>query len=139
MAYSFNTEENRSNWEFEHLGSELLEGATKKEAMRRERLAWWKNQKDKVMQDIKDSGLEVQESLSLQYGTSSNDIRPQAHGGAQIVVRNDLQNKLNECHAKIRLHDAAAIEYNAWVQVFSKNPNKTFKLKQGDWLFFFGE
>jgi hypothetical protein len=141
MAYTFNTENNRSDWEFEHLGSELLEGAKKKEEFRRARLGWWKDQKDKVMQTIKESGLEVQESLALQYSSASNNINALrgGHSGAQIVVRNDLQDKLNECHSKIREHEAASIEYNAWVQVFSRNQTKTFKLKQGDWLFFFGE
>lgn len=142
MAYTFNTEENRSKWEFEHLGQELLEGAKAKEEFRRQRLAWWKEQKEKLMQEIKESGLEVQETIASLYGSHTNDInalRAGGRGSAQIVVRNDLQDKLNECHLKIKEHEMASIEYNAWVQVFSKNLNKSFKLKQGDWLFFFGE
>lgn len=137
MKYA--NESNRGNWEFEYSGADLYVAANKKEAFRRQRLVWWKDQKDKVMATIKESGLEVQESLALQYQSASNNINPMRGGAAQIVVRNDLQDKLNECHSKIREHEAAAIEYNAWAQVFAANIEQKFALKQNDWLFFFGE
>ena len=140
MAYDFGMESNRGNWEFEYLGSDLYEAAHKKAQFRFERLGWWKDQKEKLMNEIKESGLEVQESIASQYATASNNVNPLARGaGAQIVVRNDLQDKLTECQLKIREHDRAMAEYSAWAQVFEVNKHRTYQLKQGDWLFFFGK
>lgn len=139
MAYNFDMKTNRESWEFDYLGSALLEGAKNKKTFREERLAWWKDQKTKLMQEIKDSGLEVQESIASLYTTGSNNVNALRNGGAQIVVRNDLQDKLTECQMKIREHDQAVVEYDAWIQVFEQSLTTTFKLKQGDWLFFFGK
>lgn len=124
----------RDEWEFEYTASRLAEAAAAQKTFRLSRLAWWTEAKAKVMAEIKETGLEVSESLAvsaLNYTTQTN--------GPQIVVRADLQAKLKECHGKIGTHQQAAAEYDGWVQMLSANPEARLKLKCADWLYFFGK
>ena len=125
----------RDEWEFEYTASKLAEGATAQKEFRLGRVEWWKDAKAKVMAEVKESGLEISESVAAQvsnYATS-------AMNGPQISVRADLQKKLAECHAKIQSHQQAADEYDGWVQVLSANAEQRLKLTQADWLYFFGK
>lgn len=85
------------------------------------------------MTEVRESGIEVSESLAIAYKTS-------ADFGPQVMVRNDLQQKLTECHNKIKAHTAQAREYDGWVQVLESSPGDSeFSLAQDDWLYFFGD
>ena len=84
--------------------------------------------------EVKSKGLEVSESLSSLYASAS---AVGAHHGAQLVVKNEYQTKLNECHTKIQAHSKLVKEYGGWAQVLNGNANSTLKLKHSDWLFFF--
>lgn len=55
------------------------------------------------------------------------------------MVRNDLQQKLTECHTKINEHLAKVNEYTGWVQVLNGNPESRLQLHVDDYLFFFGD
>lgn len=123
----------RDEWEFEYTASKLAEAATAQKAFRLERLAWWTDAKNKVMAEIKDSGLEVSESVAAGISTYTAQMH-----GPQIMVRADLQAKLKECHGKIGTHQQAAAEYDGWIQVLSANPEARLKLTHADWLYFFG-
>lgn len=129
----------RDEWEFEYTASKLAEGAQVQKEFRLSRVKVWADAKAKLMAEVKESGLEVTESVAAQMGSTyaSNNVR--GAGGPTINVRADLQTKLQECHSKIQSHDQAAAEYDGWVQVLNANPETRLKLTQADWLYFFGK
>lgn len=123
---------NRNDWEFEYTARFLADAAVKKKAYRQARADWWELEQKKLMVEVRESGLEISESVASQYATNAT-VEP------QLSVRHDLQKKLAECHKKIREHLAAVREYDGWAQVLNANPDSRLKLKHGDWLFFFSE
>ncbi|MFZ1492999.1 MAG: hypothetical protein WAU60_06245 [Candidatus Competibacter denitrificans] len=123
----------RDRWTFRYAASELTNAAKAKRDHHEQRVLWWQAQKDGVMTEVRESGIEVSESLAIAYKTS-------ADFGPQVMVRNDLQQKLTECHNKIKAHTAQAREYDGWVQVLESSPGDSeFSLAQDDWLYFFGD
>lgn len=132
MKFEINTRSNRADWEFEYTASVLAKAAHDKKTYRQARADWWENKQKEVITEIKESGLEFNESLAVAYASS-------AGRAPQLAVKPDLQNKIKECHEKIREHLSAVYEYDGWVQVLNANPDSRMKLKHGDWLFFFGE
>lgn len=126
---------NRDNWEFEYTASKLAEGAEKQKAHRLSRVLAWTEAKDKVMAEVKESGIEVSESAAADM----KSYHSTQSAGPRVTVRHDLQAKLTECHQKIESHRAAAAEYDGWVQVLTANPESRLKLTQSDWLYFFGK
>lgn len=124
---------NRQEWEFEYTASKVAEGAAKQRKYRLDKVAWWKEAKAKVMAEIKESGIEVSESVADRI---SNYTGTQAMG-PQVLVRSDLQRKLTECHEKIQTHQQAADEYAGWVQVLRANGEQRVSLTHSDWLYFF--
>lgn len=133
MAYFDGETMNRNNWEFEYTAKTLADAADKKASFREGREAWWRDQYAKVMTEVKESGIEVSESVAASY---SNSTRV---SGPQVMVRTDLQSKLSECHQKIKIHNQAARDYRGWSQVLKANSEARLKLKHGDWLYFFGD
>ena len=127
---------NRTEWEFEYTARDIAVGAAKQKEFREGRVAVWTEAKQKVMAEIRESGLEVTESVAA---SMSNYTKTSSDFGPQVTVRHDLQKKLTECHEKIKTHQHAVAEYDGWVQVLSANPESRHKLTQADWLYFFGK
>lgn len=125
----------RDEWEFEYTASKLAVGAAAQRAHRLARVEAWAEAKAKVMAEVKESGIEVSESVAADMKSYSNT----QSSGPRVVVRADLQQKLTECHAKIQTHTIAAAEYDGWVQVLNDNPESRLSLTQADWLYFFGK
>ena len=126
----------RKEGDFEYTAAKLADGAETQKAHRLSRVEAWTEAKAKVMAEVKDSGIEVTESLASDmksYSNSSQSIGP------RVMVRADLQQKLTECHTKIQTHTQAAAEYDGWLQVLRANPEKRLPLTQADWLYFFGK
>lgn len=123
----------RDKWQFEYAGVDLWKAAQRKVVYHNERLAWWEAQNAAVMAEVRESGIEVSESQAALY---SNTTR---HMGPQVMVRNDLQRKLEECHIKTQEHSDRIREYEGWVQVLSANATERLKLSHADWLFFFAQ
>lgn len=123
----------RNEWEFEYTASKLAEAARAKLAHYQGRVTWWKEKQQVVMQEIRDGGLEITESLAIEYASTS------ANFGAQVSVRPELKTKLQECFLKIKEHESRSKDYAAWVQVLDANPESRLKLNHDDWLHFFGE
>lgn len=126
---------NRDEWEFEYTARNLAAGAKAQREFRLGRVMWWTEAKAKIMAEVKESGLEISESVAA----SISNYATSAMAGPQVMVRADLQKKLSECHGKIQSHQQAADEYDGWVQVLDANPDNRLKLTQGDWLYFFGK
>jgi hypothetical protein len=125
----------RQDWEFEYSAADLVAAADKQCAFRLERVKWWELKKAEVMAEIKDSGIEVSESVAAgSPGYGSKMLH-----GPRVMVRNDLQEKLSECHDKIQHHQHAADEYQAWADLLNKHSSERLKLTQSDWTYFFGK
>lgn len=124
---------NRHEWEFEYTARDLAKAAKSQQEFRLSRVSWWQGQKKKVMDEIKEAGIEVEESIGSLYSNTSAGMGP------QVVVRTDLQRKLTECHKKIEEHTKLAKDYDGWFQVLNGNPESRVKLHHDDWLFFFGK
>lgn len=120
----------RNEWIFKYTASKLAAAAEAKCNHHRDRLTWWRGQKEVVMAEVKESGIEVSESIAAAY-TKNTGMGP------QVMVRNDLQQKLTECHMKLKEHDQKVSEYDGWVQVLTANPEAQLELHHDDWLYFF--
>jgi histidinol-phosphate/aromatic aminotransferase/cobyric acid decarboxylase-like protein len=126
--------EKRSAWTFEYTAARIAEGAAKQKAFRESRVEAWSKKKEALMQEVRDSGLEVSESAGAEFSNYTSAVR-----GPQLMVRSDLQAKLTECHGKIQQHQQAVAEYDGWYQVLLANPEARLQLTQQDWLYFFGK
>lgn len=124
----------RAEWEFEYTALKLVSGAKAQLEFRIGRRKWWEEAKEKLISEIKESGLEISESVAAgtSYSNTANLVRP------QVLIRADLQTKLSECSTKISAHQQAINEYSGWIQVLEANPEQRLKLTQSDWLYFFG-
>lgn len=122
---------NRSEWEFEYSASELAIAAETKKLYRQSRIEWWENEKEKLLVEIKESGLEISEDLATSYSNGAGNA-------PQLKVKPELQKKIAECHQRIQKHKEAMREYDGWAQVLDANKKSNLKLTHADWLFFFG-
>lgn len=132
MDYRTGGNMNRNNWEFDYTAKKLAEAAAIKRDYRQTRVEWWENKKREVMAEIRESGIEINESLAQQYVSN-------AGRGPTIGIKPELQAKLSECHMKIQDHMEKVRDYDGWVQVLEANYTSSMKLKHDDWLFFFGK
>lgn len=124
----------RDEWAFGYTAKQLADAALAKKQHHEERLKWWQEKQQAVIDEVKDKGLEVSQQIASEYAVS------QAIRGAQLVVKNDYQQKLNECHMKIQSHGARAKEYDGWHQMLSAQlPTHSVSLDVEDFLFFFGK
>ena len=63
---------NREEWVFEYSSNQVLQGANQQKEFRLSKVQWWKAAKEKVMAEIRESGIEINESLAaLTYSTTS--------------------------------------------------------------------
>lgn len=125
---------NRKNWEFEYTAGDLAQAATAKKAFHEETLVFWKQKKNGVVAEVKEKGLEVSESLAdLAYTSNLSGGM-----GARLVVKNEYQEQLNECHAKIVEHTTKVKEYDGWIQMLEANSKNRISLDIDDYLFFYG-
>lgn len=129
----------RDEWKFTYTANKLAEGARAQKAFRESRVAWWTEQKAKVMADIRESGVNVSEGIAAQAQLQGAYTTSNAGYGPQVTINPDLQRKLAECHGKIQSHSQAVSEYDGWVQVLDANPENRLELTQADWLYFFGK
>lgn len=110
----------------------MAEGAKQKVIHHGERLAFWTEVKARVMAEIKETGIEVSETEAGGSYTSSGRA-------PQVMVRNDLQTRLTECHQKIMEHARKVAEYAGWVEVLEGTPAGMLTLNADDYLYFFGK
>jgi hypothetical protein len=122
----------RDEWVFLYTANKLADAAEKQRDFRKSRIEWWEGQKAAVMAEVKETGIEVNESLGSLTSNTSYGHAP------QVMVRADLQTKLTECHRKILEHTNRHKEYEGWVQVLRANPETQLSLHHDDWLYFFG-
>jgi len=127
----------RNEWEFQFSTDKLVEAARAKRDHHKARFDFWKAAMGKVMDEVKESGLEV--AVSEAGMSYTQKMSASAGFGPQVMVRNDLQRRLTECHQKIMEHTGKVREYDGWVFIFEHSPNKTLELNADDYLFFFAK
>ena len=126
----------REAWKFPTPAARLAEAAQAKLAYHDERVQWWTDKRAQVMATIRAEGLEIDERLVLAHANPK--ARDWERGATKVMVRNDLQEDLEECTAKLRFHTGKRSEYDGWVQVLQANAGTPLELDIEDWLFFFG-
>lgn len=124
----------RDKWTFDLTAAELTKAAEAKRVFHAERLEFWNAAQEKVMADVKEKGLDVEEGIGAMH---SNVTR--GYHGAQIVIDSTYQRQLNECFEKIEEHRTKLSEYVGWVQVLNANNSRTYSLNADDYLYFFGK
>ena len=130
----------RSDWKFKYPAADLAVAARTMRDHHASRLSWWEGQQQAVIAEVREKGLEVSESIAMQYGSTKAILGGSRNAGAQIVVKNEYQEKLNECATKIRQHGERAKEYDGWLQIMeATNGIKALDLDIHDYLFFFGK
>lgn len=133
---------NRGLWKFPYLADKLLAASIVKQDYHKDRLKWWLDKQDEIKEKIKSEGIEIDESLAVDFvkdrtGSASNNFSN--YRGPVASIRNDLLNDLGECVSKSNEHRGKMRDYNAWEQVLSSQGSASFDLYQDDWLFFFGK
>jgi hypothetical protein len=126
----------RSEWKFSYTGAQLAEGAQTKFIFHQERITWWKKHKEELIAQIKSEGIQVAEGAGLGY---SNPKARDYERGAKVMVRNDLQEKLDECMEKLGHHTGKLRDYDGWLQVLNGNSSTLLEADMDDWLFYFGK
>ena len=131
----------RSYWKFQYPASVLAAAAREKRDHHASRLSWWEGQQQAVIAEVREKVLEVSESIAMQYGSTEAILGGARNVGAQIVVKDKYQEKLNECATKIRQHGERAKEYDGWLQVMvdAERRAMSMDLDIQDYLFFFGK
>lgn len=124
----------RSDWTFEYTAGKLAEAAVSKCDHHKSRVEWWTAQKKLVMDRIRESGIEIHDSVAEQY--TSNRTRGV---GPQIVIDATLQRDLGECQGKINEHSDLVKQFDGWAQVLNAHPESRLALDHSDFLFFYGE
>ena len=122
----------RQKWTFAYTAAQLEAAALKQRDLRLSRLQWWKDKMQEVMKEVRESGIEINESIAASYSNKFGNA-------PQVMVRADLQGRLVECHQRIQLHDRLSHEYEGWAQACRANQATSFNLQIDDWLFFFGK
>ena len=126
----------RDNWEFEYTGAQLCEASNAKIEFHRSRLEWWKAKRKSIMDQIRSDGLEINEKLVMGY---RNPKARDWDDGAQVMIRNDLQQALTECQKKLSWHTERLTDFEGWQQLLEANPHARKCLDIGDWLYFFSK
>ena len=128
---------NRHEWEFEYTAANLASAAETKRNYHKKRFEAWEAKKAETMEKVKSSGLTIHEGVMGSAYNNTNALTSQP--GAMVMVDATLQKDLNECTAKIGAHRTLAADYDSWLQFLDANPEARLKLKQQDWMFFFGK
>jgi hypothetical protein len=120
-------------WEFEFTAATLAEAADTKFEKHTAKQKWWEGKKVETMTKVKESGIEVRDSVAATYSNTKGGFGP------QIEIDGGLQRDLIECQDKLMEHYNLTRVYGGWAQVLHGNPESRVKLHHDDWLFFFGE
>ena len=66
----------RNAWGFEFTASALATAATEKKAHHEDRVKFWETAKEAVMKEVRETGIEVNESLAASYSNKSAGFGP---------------------------------------------------------------
>ena len=115
----------RGNWLFQYEVGEVADAALAKLKYHKERLEFWRAEREKAVTAVKDAGHEVREYEV----TGGKDV--------QVVVDQTLLARLGQCNQKIREHLTKVKEYRQWVATLeTQRRSESIDLHMDDALFF---
>lgn len=123
----------RNEWSFEYTAATLAKAAEKKRDEHESKMNWWAAKETEVMARIKESGIEIHDSVAAGYGSAKT-----AGFSPEVTIDGTMQRDLTECRQKVQANHKLAESYGGWVQVLTAAPEKRVELHHDDWLFFFG-
>ena len=126
----------RNEWKFDYTASALADAAQSRIDFHQERLSFWKIKREDVLTQIRSEGVEVDEKIVLGYRNPKS--RDWERGG-KVMIRNDLQQDLEEVYEKLHWHTEKLTAYDAWQKVLAANPENRLSLDVDDWQFFFAQ
>ena len=126
----------RKEWKFRYNAKQLVEAARLKLEHHNARLDVWKDKREQLIAEIRESGIEVTEKAALTMRTAK--MRDYEDGG-NVMIRNDLSKALSETYEKLAYHTGLRDTYDGWHQSLLANSDNSFDLDIDDWLFFFGQ
>lgn len=137
-------ESKRDEWLFIYTVARLAAAAQAKKEYHEGRHKWWGEKKAAVMAEIRESGINISESIVdelAKVGYASNNLNAtRALHGPQVTIKPELVARLQECVTKVEQHMGKVLAYDGWQQALSAAPQEsTYSLNINDWLFFFGK
>jgi hypothetical protein len=122
----------RDEWSFAYTAAKLAEAAQTKKDTHLGKRDWWEKKKVEVMAKVRESGIDIRDSVAASYSNTKGGYGP------QIEIDAGMQRDLSECQAKILEHDNLVRAYDGWVQVLTAHPEARLDLEHDDFLFFYG-
>ena len=122
----------RDEWSFDYTAAKLADAAKAKKETHEKKKTWWEGKKAEVMTRVRESGIEVRDSVAESYSSTRGGYGP------QIEVDAGMQRDLTECQNKIVEHERLVRDYDGWIQALTANPEARLSLDHDDYLFFFG-
>jgi len=122
----------RKDWIFDYTAGKLADAAKAKKATHEGKREWWEQKKAETMKKVKDTGIEIRDSVAASYSNTKGNYGP------QIEIDAGMQRDLTECQSKILEHNDLVKSYDGWEQVLRAHPESRVQLDHDDYLFFFG-
>ena len=126
----------RPDWTFEYPAIELIRALQGQLTFRKERVDFWKAESERLMGEIKTSGLEFSESVDVALSAYLSNNAPKS--GPQLKINDELKDKYVESQNKIKEHGEMIKIIESWLNILvQEDDNRMFPLKFDDWEFFF--
>lgn len=121
----------RSEWSFEYQAGDLLEAANKEFDKRIERIDYWKEKREEVLNRLKDEGLEITN------WNSGSETKLSAGSAIDVQFDQKLIGRLRECEKYLEKARNEKKEFAMWIQAFSdRQSGEGFKLHAQDIAYF---
>jgi hypothetical protein len=128
----------RAGWTFTYTAGQLAYGAQKQKDYREDRSRLWSATQEKVMAEIRASGIEITQDVMTQLQISATYTKSGGmNRGPTVSINQDLADKFAQCVAKVKEHKDLAEQYEGWIQTLSAQSEKELEVTQQDFLFFF--
>jgi hypothetical protein len=123
----------KDTWTFSINSSELKLRLSERIKHHEDRLSHWKNLRDKKIEELKSTGITLEELNSEMIYSVSNSSRPMPH----VKVDQKLTSEINECMAKIQEHEKKVKDFSSWQKTFDfQKEDSVFQLTHSDMLYF---
>jgi hypothetical protein len=125
---------NRQEWEFEHSISDILAAATRRTQYHTERLGFWKNSLDAIVQNLPNT---VNVRKLEEFMAASSFSNKVSYGLPSLQLDPEVQKDFTLAVQKIAEHRNKMEQYGTWVAVLANESSaRSLKLTMEDIQFF---